>query len=326
MSSSRLSLVLVVCFLLLLTVAAFLAVRYTGGSPNPLNHLGYVPVIIAAYLYGWRGGVVTGMIVAIGLGPLANLVAFGGAVEGPEAWVSRGGFFVAVGGLVGLLFDRSRAAETSWHGATLQVLVREREGMTALARGVAAKDGHTGDHVIRVMRLSEDLAKAIGFDAGNANEIGWAAMLHDVGKLHVPDAILLKPGALTDEEWVIVRQHSLWGAEILDHGAGFGMARRVARWHHENFDGSGYPDGLRREAIPLEARLVRIVDAFDAMTHHRPYHEPRSLERAIEEIKRCSGQHFDPEIARLFTDLATSGRLQTINEELASGATPRRDH
>jgi hypothetical protein len=318
------SLALVVCVLML---AAFLAVRYTGGSPNPLNHLGYVPVIIAAYLYGWRGGATTGLLVAIGLGPLANVLPFdGGGVEGPEAWMARGGFFIAIGGLVGLLFDRSRAAETSWHGATLQVLDREREGMTALARGVAAKDGHTGDHVIRVMRLSEDLAKAIGFNAGDAHEIGWAAMLHDVGKLHVPDAILLKPGALTDEEWAVVRQHSLWGAEILDHGAGFGMARRVARWHHENFDGSGYPDRLRRDAIPLEARLVRIVDAFDAMTHHRPYHEPRSFDHAIEEVKRCSGRHFDPEIARLFTDLATTSRLQTINEELASGATPRRDH
>jgi hypothetical protein len=316
-------LLVVVTLVVLLSGLTYLVVRAAGGSPSPLNHLSYAPIVIGAFFFGWRGGMMTGLLVAFVMGPLASLFPDGANVEEPQAWATRGLFFVAVGSVIGLLFDRSRAAEQSWRGAALQVIDREREGMSALAKGVAAKDGHTGDHVARVQQLSEDLALGAGFNAAEAHEIGWSAMLHDVGKLHVPDAILLKPGPLDEEEWSIIRQHSLWGADILAHGDGFGLARRIARWHHENFDGSGYPDGLRRELIPLEARLVRIVDAFDAMTHKRPYHDPRTIDWALEELKRCSGRHFDPELLRLFIDLATTGRLETINREIASGGMRR---
>ncbi|HVM31339.1 MAG TPA: HD domain-containing phosphohydrolase [Candidatus Limnocylindrales bacterium] len=315
----------VVAAIVALSALAYLIVRVTGGSPSPLNHLSYAPILLGAYFFGWRGGAATGLLAAFVMGPLAGYIPDGGSVEQADAWATRGAFYIAVGTVVGLLFDRSRTAESRWRGAALQVIEREREGMTALARGVAAKDGHTGDHVTRVQTLSEDLALAVGFSRSVAHEIGWSAMLHDVGKLHVPDAVLLKPGPLDEEEWLIIRQHSAWGAEILANGAGFELARRIARWHHENFDGSGYPDGLRGERIPLEARLVRIVDAFDAMTHRRPYHDPRTFDWAIEELKRCSGRHFDPELLGLFVDLATSGRLETVNRELASGAT-RREH
>lgn len=124
-------------------------------------------------------------------------------------------------------------------------------------------------------------------------------MLHDVGKLHIPDRILLKPGPLSDEEWAVMRQHPIYGEVILGDGPGFSTARRVARWHHENFDGSGYPDGLRAERIPLDARIVRIADAFDAMTHDRPYKQAESIEWALAELRRCAGTDFDPELVRL---------------------------
>jgi len=128
-------------------------------------------------------------------------------------------------------------------------------------------------------------------------------MLHDVGKLHVPDRILLKPGPLSAREWQVMRLHPVWGAEILAQGDGFELARRIARWHHENVDGSGYPDGLRGESIPLEARIVRIADAFDAMTDARPYRAARPVESALEELDRCAGSQFDPELVALFIDL-----------------------
>jgi hypothetical protein len=306
----------------LLVVMAFAAVRLAGGSPTSLNHLGYVPILLAAYLYNWRGGLVASMVVAFVLGPAANIMSLGGTVEGVEAWLTRGIFFVGIGGLVGALFQQARLAVDSWRSTALKVIDREREGMTALARGLAAKDGHTGDHVTRVQSLTQDLALAAGFSQPEARDIGWSAMLHDLGKLHVPDAILLKPGPLTSAEWNIIRQHPLWGEEILAHGDGFEMARRIARWHHENFDGSGYPDALRHDRIPLEARLVRITDTFDAMTHRRPYHAPRAFEYAVEELRRCAGRQFDPELVELFLELALAGRIETINEELASGATP----
>jgi hypothetical protein len=306
----------------LLIALPFLAVRLTGGSPSPLNHLGYGSILLAAYLFGWRGGIATAVAVGALLGPLASWLQLAGDLEGPEAWLLRAAAFVAVGATVGVLFDWTREAKESWRRSALKVIEREREGMSALARGVGAKDGHTGDHVTRVQRLSEHLALAVGYSQAEAHDMGWSAMLHDLGKLHVPDQILLKPGPLTSAEWEIIRGHSIWGAEILAHGEGFEMARRIARWHHENFDGTGYPDNLRRDAIPLEARLVRVADAFDAMTHQRPYREPRPLDWALEELNRYAGRHFDPEVVQLFLELASGGLLETVKDLEGNGQRP----
>jgi hypothetical protein len=283
-------------------VLALVLVRLAGGSPNPLNHLGYLPIVLAAYLFGWRGGLAAAIYVGFLLGPLPTLAGLGGGVEGQEAWAIRGATFALVGGVTGYLFDHARAATLGWKSAAVEIAQRERDGMVALARGAEAKDTDTGDHVVRVQMLASELALSTGLGASQAADIGWSAMLHDVGKLHVPDRILLKPGTLTAEEWVVMRRHSVWGAEILAQGEGFEVARRIARWHHENMDGSGYPDGLRGERIPLEARIVRIADAFDAMTHTRPYQQARDIESALEEIDRWSGTQFDPELARLFID------------------------
>ena len=281
---------------------ALLLVRLTGGSPNPLNHLGYLPIVLAAYLFGWRGGLLTAGYVAFLLGPLPTLASFAVGVEKPEAWAIRAATFALVGGLTGYLFDHTRIATLGWRSAAIEIAQRQRDGMVALARGAEAKDTDTGDHVVRVQLIAEELARATGVDAERAADIGWSAMLHDVGKLHVPDQILLKPGPLSADEWAIMRRHPVWGAEILAQGEGFEIARRIARWHHENIDGSGYPDGLRGERIPLEARIVRIADAFDAMTHARPYKPARSIEWALEELARCAGTQFDPELTRLFID------------------------
>jgi putative nucleotidyltransferase with HDIG domain len=283
-------------------ILALTLVRVTGGSPNPLNHLGYLPIVLAAYLFGWRGGLVTAVYVAFLLGPLPTLASLAGGVEKPDAWAIRGATFALVGGLTGYLFDHARAATLGWRSAAVEIAQRQRDGMVALARGAEAKDTDTGDHVVRVQLLAEELARATGVDTERAADIGWSAMLHDVGKLHVPDRILLKPGPLSADEWAIMRRHPVWGAEILAQGEGFEVARRIARWHHENIDGSGYPDGLRGERIPLEARIVRIADAFDAMTHPRPYQPARAIEWALEELARCAGTQFDLELARLFID------------------------
>jgi putative two-component system response regulator len=179
--------------------------------------------------------------------------------------------------------------------------------MVALAKGAEAKDTDTGGHILRVQSTSRELALEAGFDAAAADDVGWAAMLHDVGKLHVPDRILLKPGPLNAAEWALMRQHSIWGEEILARGAGFALARQIARWHHENFDGTGYPDALRAEQIPLAARIVRITDAFDAITNDRPYRPGRSVEEALDELARCAETQFDPELVALFAKIARRG-------------------
>jgi hypothetical protein len=287
--------------IVLLLAMALAVARATGGDPTPLNHLAYAPIIIAAYLFGLRGGVISALLVALFLGPFLWPVE--ASDWGSEIGLVRMVMYLSVGGVTGLLFDRVRHALMGWQTAALEIGHRERDGMVALARGAEAKDSDTGDHVLRVQLGAERLALSAGLSEDRAADIGWSAMLHDVGKLHVPDRILLKPGPLDAAEWDIMRRHPIWGEHILEHGSGFELARRIARSHHEAFDGRGYPDGLRASAIPFEARIVCVADAFDSMTHHRPYRRARSLEWALEELDRFAGRQFDPELVRLLVDL-----------------------
>lgn len=284
-----------------LLVATALGVARVTGDPAPLNHLAYAPIIIAAYLFGLGGGLASALLVTLFLGPFLWRMETSdwSSGVGPMRMV----MYLGVGGVTGLLFDRARHSLLGWQTAAVQIEQRERDGMVALARGAEAKDTDTGDHVLRVQLVAERLAVAAGIGTERAADVGWSAMLHDVGKLHVPDRILLKPEALDEAEWEIMRQHTIWGEHILEHGSGFELARRIARSHHERFDGQGYPDGLRGSAIPFEARIVCIADAFDAMTHDRPYRVARGLERALEELDLHAEKQFDPELVRLLVDL-----------------------
>ena len=296
-------------------VLILLLVRLTGGTPNPLNHLGYFPVLLAAFIFGHRGGLAAVIYVGAVLGPLAPMLGLAGAHESLDVSLFRCAMLVVAAVTTGVLFDRVRTDLADLRTAAVDVADRQREGMVALARGAEAKDTDTGDHVVRVQAISSELALATGMGQETAANLGWSAMLHDIGKLHVPDRILLKPGPLDRAEWEVMRLHPVWGAEILSQGVGFEIARRIARSHHENFDGSGYPDGLAGEAIPIEARIVRLADAFDAMTHGRPYQAARPVAWALEEIHRFAGRQFDPELARLFLELIerdpeTTARLQ----------------
>jgi hypothetical protein len=299
----RIAGIAVVLVLLMITSTA---TRFNGGALSSFNHLGYLPILMAAYLFGLRGGLITALVVCSFLGPVPWRLVTGTADENFASGLVRAGVYLSVGTLTGYLFEHARLAVTGWRTAAITVARRERDAMVALARGAEAKDSDTGDHVLRCQLVAERIALASGMDKDLAGDIGWAAMLHDVGKLHVPDRILLKPGSLTEEEWQVMRMHPVWGEHILEHGDGFEMARRIARWHHEDFNGAGYPDGLHGAAIPFEARIVRIADSFDAITHDRPYRRARDVSWALEELERQAGLMFDPELVRLFTDLLRS--------------------
>jgi putative two-component system response regulator len=189
------------------------------------------------------------------------------------------------------------------------VLETEREAVQIIARAAEAKDDVTGDHVVRVGHLAADLATAVGGSPTFVEDIRFAAMLHDVGKLHISDGILMKRGPLDESEWQVVRQHTLWGQKILGASAGFELARSVARSHHENWDGSGYPDHLVGTATPLAARIVHVVDVFDALLAARPYKEAWPLDRAIAEMQARSGEMFDPDLIGEFLKLVVAERV-----------------
>ncbi len=172
--------------------------------------------------------------------------------------------------------------------------------------GLAAeyKDNETGLHVIRMSHYSRVLALAAGFSELAADDLLNAAPMHDVGKIGIPDAILQKNGKLDAEEWQVMRQHAQIGADIIgEHESGLlQMARSIALTHHEKWDGSGYPNGLKGEEIPLTGRIVAIADVFDALTSVRPYKPAWSVEETLELLRRESGKHFDPQLVELFFD------------------------
>jgi putative two-component system response regulator len=174
--------------------------------------------------------------------------------------------------------------------------------VAALANAVEAKDGPTEQHCERLAVLAARLGRRLDLPDAELDAVTYGALLHDIGKIGVPDSVLTKPGVLTSDEWALVRRHPEIGERICAPLQSFTAFGPIIRHHHERWDGGGYPDGLRGEAIPLGARIVGIVDAFDAITHDRPYRPARSIEQAVDELRRASGSQVDPDLVRIFLE------------------------
>jgi hypothetical protein len=181
------------------------------------------------------------------------------------------------------------------------------ETVAALARAVEARDGSTGGHVERVRRSSLLLADALQLGGEARQHLEFAAVLHDIGKLGLPDAVLGKPGPLSTEERAVMERHPVIGRQVLEGVAFLAPVLDAVAGHHERWDGQGYPAGLAGTAIPLAARIIAVVDAFDAMTTARPYRPARSVAAARAELARCRGNQFDPDLVDAF--LGSTGGL-----------------
>ena len=186
----------------------------------------------------------------------------------------------------------------------------------ALSNAVEARDAYTSKHAERVAAYGIALAEAVGLDTVGAPGLEFGFLLHDVGKLAVPDAILYKPDALSPEEFSLVARHPEVGAEILRDVDFLGEGKLVVRHHHERWDGSGYPDHLAGVAIPLPARVFAVADALDALTTDRPYRRATRFSRAREEIRAHAGTQFDPTVVAAFETISDE-RLGEIRDAVA---------
>ena len=177
------------------------------------------------------------------------------------------------------------------------------------------KDTDTGTHIWRMAAYSSALAQAAGWSAPACTQLEMAAPMHDIGKIAIPDAILHKPGKLDSAEWTVMQTHSEVGYRILSKSAAplLRMAATIARYHHERWDGRGYPAGLAGEDIPEMARIVAIADVFDALTMPRPYKEAWPLERVVQTLRESAGNHFEPRLVELF--LGILPRIEAIGQE-----------
>ena len=198
---------------------------------------------------------------------------------------------------------------------TKQLSHSQEETVLLLAAAAEAHDHTTGLHLQSVRGLTEALAREMGLDEEEARALGLAAVLHDIGKIRVPDAILASPGKLAPDQWDVMRQHTIWGASFLAGHDGFALAAAIARSHHERWDGAGYPDGLSSNSIPQGATVVTVADAFDAMTHDRPYRASQPVDEAIKEIVRHAGKQFSPAVVEALERLYRQNELPVTHPD-----------
>jgi len=235
------------------------------------------------------------VLVDVALAPIGLLVALA-AVDHPVAVT----FVLPLIGLL-VVFAQERRARID-HALELSHAYRG----TALLLGdvVEADDAYTGSHSRDVVSLVVDVSDRLGLGARERRDAEFAALLHDIGKIKIPGEIINKPGKLDPGERAVIETHTVEGEKLLSQVGGLlGNVGRIVRSCHEDWDGTGYPDGLRGEEIPLAARIVRCCDAFSAMTTDRPYRKARSVADAVEELRQCSGTDFDPQVVEALTDI-----------------------
>jgi HD-GYP domain-containing protein (c-di-GMP phosphodiesterase class II) len=172
-----------------------------------------------------------------------------------------------------------------------------------LAGTLGLRDGHTGEHSDRVVGLSHRIGERLGLGRRELRDLSYAARLHDIGKVGVPDLVLHKPGPLDDEERELIKGHSVWGADLVGRIPGLQDVARIVRHHHERYDGLGYPDGLVGRDIPLASRILTVADAYVAMTEDRPYRRARPRFEVDHEFRDCSGKQFDPYVVHALREV-----------------------
>lgn len=201
---------------------------------------------------------------------------------------------------------------------TIKIIEKEQmliHIVQTLAGTIDAKDTYTNGHSSRVADYSKEIAKRSGYGESELNDIYMMGLLHDIGKIGVPDAVINKPGKLTDEEFEVIKMHPVMGAKILENIKEKNELAMGARWHHEKYGGGGYPDGIKGDEIPEPARIIAVADAYDAMTSYRSYRDPMPQEKVREEIEKGSGTQFDPRFAKIMLEMISEDKNYNLREK-----------
>jgi response regulator RpfG family c-di-GMP phosphodiesterase len=202
------------------------------------------------------------------------------------------------------LMDRAKWLDSEVRKATAEILERERETVLRLCKAAEYRDPETGAHILRMAHFSQLIARKLGLSVAEQELLLEAAPMHDIGKVGIADSILLKPGRLDAAEFEIMKQHAIFGYELLKGSSSkvLQAGAEIAKGHHEKYDGSGYPNGLKGTDIPLFSRIVAVADVFDALTSERPYKKAWEVEAAVDFLTAGAGSHFDPDCVRAFLE------------------------
>jgi putative nucleotidyltransferase with HDIG domain len=286
-------------------------VALTGGTPNPFVHLMYLPILLAA-----AGGrpwvaVLVGVVAGVLVGPHYQAQLAGAEGQPDAGWLVRTLIYSLIGGGAGMVFGQLRRSLRASQDLTERLSRSYGNILRTLAALVAERDENTGGHCERVAYHAHELGRQLGLRGHDLERLWWAGLLHDLGKVGIPEYILRKPGKLTAEEYREVQRHAELGSRILlSASPEFAPIAAGVRTHHERWDSKGYPDGLAGEAIPLFGRILAVADVFEVLTSHRPYREPSSVPEALAELQRHAGSQFDPRVVEALLRLAVEGRVK----------------
>lgn len=301
----------------LLSILVAFVVYISGGTSTAYPYLMNIPIILATFTNGKKNGLIHAMVSGLLLGPYMPLFVDSNTMQKPLNWIIRLVFYLLMSLIIGFLSDYSKREYERKNSITKEISNSHMATIYALVKLSESRDDETGTHIERVSLLCKLLTEKLlslpkyadYIDAHFIDNMYKASALHDIGKVGIPDNILLKPGKLTAEEFEVIKQHTIIGANTLldvqkkypnNKFLDFGIV--ISYYHHEKWNGKGYPCGLSKEAIPLPARIMALVDVYDALRSKRVYKEAYSHEESVEIIKEGRGTHFDPEIVDVFLE------------------------
>ena len=312
-SKATLAKILITGLILIFCTSWFHFLYELGRVEIVYSYLYYIPIVFGAFFYGIPGGFMVSafagltysvFVSASGI-PYANRELFPGIAS-----------FVLIGLLTGLLSSRLERSKYALREEVKRVTGLYKEvnktylgAIEALVAAVDEKDHYTKAHSENVTKYAVAIARGMNLSPHQIEVVERAGRLHDLGKIGVHDYILTKPGKLTPEEWEEIKGHSLKSAKILEPLAFLNGVIKTVRHHHEHFNGKGYPNGKAGKEIPLEARILTVADAFDAMTSDRPYRKAMSRDKAIDIFKEESGRQFDPDVVKVFLGLIEKSQI-----------------